>query len=201
MNVYTYKMGHDYGFAPNPFDGICTLATCKPKIRMGAQLGDWIIATGSKKLGLKNHLIHLMEVTEKLSFEQYWNDPRFQLKKPKFNGSLARLYGDNVYYLKEDSSYGQVQCLHSNVDGSQNHAHTKRDTKGKFVLISSNFYYFGESHFRIPKEYTSICSNTRDTEKNKNIELAIDGYFGVTVPVISVKPCHFKRSYNYIKKL
>lgn len=27
------------------------------------------------------------------------------------------------------------------------------------------------------------------------------GYFGATMPVISVKPCHYKRSYNYIKKL
>src|SRR5690606_25595758 len=27
------------------------------------------------------------------------------------------------------------------------------------------------------------------------------GYFGGIVPVISVKPCHFKRSYNDIKKL
>jgi hypothetical protein len=27
------------------------------------------------------------------------------------------------------------------------------------------------------------------------------GYFGGTMPVISVKPCHFKRSYNDIKKL
>jgi len=25
------------------------------------------------------------------------------------------------------------------------------------------------------------------------------GYFGVTVPLISVKQCHFERSYNYIK--
>lgn len=25
------------------------------------------------------------------------------------------------------------------------------------------------------------------------------GYIGVTVPLISVKQCHFERSYNYIK--
>lgn len=28
---------------------------------------------------------------------------------------------------------------------------------------------------------------------------ALVGYFGVTVPLISVKQCHFERSYNYIK--
>jgi len=25
------------------------------------------------------------------------------------------------------------------------------------------------------------------------------GYFGVTMPVISVKPCHSKRSYNFVR--
>jgi hypothetical protein len=27
----------------------------------------------------------------------------------------------------------------------------------------------------------------------------LSGYIGVTVPLISVKQCHFERSYNYIK--
>jgi hypothetical protein len=31
------------------------------------------------------------------------------------------------------------------------------------------------------------------------LEIATTGYIGVTVPLISVKPCHFERSYNYIK--
>lgn len=33
MTLYSYVVAHDFGFAPNPFDGLCTLATCKPDIR------------------------------------------------------------------------------------------------------------------------------------------------------------------------
>lgn len=33
MRLFAYKMTHDTGFAPNPFWGYLTLATCKPKIR------------------------------------------------------------------------------------------------------------------------------------------------------------------------
>ncbi|MGE3595803.1 MAG: hypothetical protein AB7N70_09645 [Dehalococcoidia bacterium] len=38
----SYKMTHDTGFAPNPFWGCLTLATCKPGIRQTRGPGDWI---------------------------------------------------------------------------------------------------------------------------------------------------------------
>ena len=41
MNLYSYVITRDYGFAPNPFWNICTLATCKPQIREHALKGDW----------------------------------------------------------------------------------------------------------------------------------------------------------------
>ena len=33
MRLFAYKMTHDTGFAPNPFWGWMTLATCKSQIR------------------------------------------------------------------------------------------------------------------------------------------------------------------------
>lgn len=47
MNLFSYIVARDYGFAPNPFPPYCTLATCKPGIRNSAQKGDWIIGLGS----------------------------------------------------------------------------------------------------------------------------------------------------------
>jgi hypothetical protein len=41
MQVYSYVIDHDPGFAPNPFHGICTLAGCKPKIRQYTEVGDY----------------------------------------------------------------------------------------------------------------------------------------------------------------
>ena len=100
MSYYSYKVEHDLGLAPNPFGEFCTIAVCKPKIRNNKNLryGDWIIGTGSKKLNRLHHLIYLMQVEEKITFEQYWDDPRFQYKKPVLNGSLAQMYGDNIYH-------------------------------------------------------------------------------------------------------
>ncbi|MFH1865797.1 MAG: hypothetical protein ABIK85_07930, partial [Candidatus Eisenbacteria bacterium] len=39
MRLFSYIVARDYGFAPNPFCGVCTLATCKPKIRESASVG------------------------------------------------------------------------------------------------------------------------------------------------------------------
>ena len=42
-NVYSYVLTYDGGFAPNPFFDVCTLATCKPRIRFKAQVNDLIL--------------------------------------------------------------------------------------------------------------------------------------------------------------
>ena len=61
MKMYTYVIPRDYGFAPNPYLGYCTLATCKPRIRKGAQIGDWIAAYGAADSGIRGKLVVLMQ--------------------------------------------------------------------------------------------------------------------------------------------
>ena len=39
MRLHSYVVARDYGFAPNPFLGVCTLATCKPKSAPPWELG------------------------------------------------------------------------------------------------------------------------------------------------------------------
>ena len=190
MKFYAYKMGHDYGFAPNPFHGTLTLANCKPKIRLGASVGDWVIGTGSKHMGLYDHLIHLMQVSEKLTFQQYWEDPRFEIKKPVYNGSLVRLYGDNIYYPVPGEAYGQLKSFHSHHDGRLHEDHLKRDTKGKYVLISNHFWYFGNKNFLVPAQYINACSDVRDTKLIQDQELAAE--------FIAWVQTHFKPGLNGI---
>ena len=50
-HLFVYVIARDFGFAPNPFHGVCTLATCKPGIRRSAKVGDWILGVGGKGLG------------------------------------------------------------------------------------------------------------------------------------------------------
>lgn len=73
MKLYTYIITRDYGFAPNPFYGCCTLATCKPRIRKAAQKDDWIIGFGSlaNDSMLKNKIIFAMRVDGKMTFDEY----------------------------------------------------------------------------------------------------------------------------------
>lgn len=157
MNYFSYVIEHDYGLAPNPFGGYCTLAVCKPDIRgnKNLQIGDWIIGTGGKKLNRQNHLILAMKLEEKITFQQYWEDPRFQYKKPLINGSLVQMYGDN-FYNKNNKTDKWIQnaSAHTVIDKEK---HLKRDTSSEIVLVSQDFYYLGDKSKRIPNNFETIC--------------------------------------------
>src|SRR3979490_1807345 len=95
--VYMYVVDRDFGFAPNPFHGCCTLATCKPDIRKGARVGDWVIGVGGSRLKATGRCMFAMRVTAKLSFNQYWESAEFLDKKPIRTGSRKMMVGDNIY--------------------------------------------------------------------------------------------------------
>ena len=144
-HLYTYAITRDFGFAPNPFHGFCTLATCKPRIRKAAKVGDWVMGIGGSTLGgVKGKCIFLMKISEKIGFQNYWDDQRFSLKKPLRNGSRVQMLGDNIYHKSGDGSWIQEDSHHSNPDGSPNTINVKRDTgRNDRVLISNCFIYFG----------------------------------------------------------
>ena len=146
MKLYSYVVARDYGFAPNPFYGFCTLATCKPIIRKTANVDDWVIGTGtgSKRWNLRDKIIYGMRVTDVLTFNEYWKDPRFQQKKPYLIGSKKQAFGDNIYF--RDSKTGQwcqENSHHSHKDGSPNQYNIIHDTQVDRVLISSDYVYWG----------------------------------------------------------
>lgn len=153
--LYIYVVDRDFGFAPNPFHGICTLATCKPKIRKHAQIGDWIMGVGGRRLKATGKCVFLLKVSEILTFNDYWIDIRFQKKKPLRNGSLVMMVGDNIYHQEgANNSWVQEDSHHSNQDGSSNSENLTRDTGSTNVLASEHFYYFGKS--ALPVDLASI---------------------------------------------
>ena len=165
MIVYSYLIEHDLGLAPNPFGGFCTLAVCKPKIRMSSKLklGDWVVGTGSRALEdttgrkLVNKLIYAMKVEERISLEDYYSDKRFQYKKPVMNGTLLTMFGDNFYHKDKKGNWIQDDSAHSMMDGTCNVEHRNTDTGGKNVLISQHFFYFGDKAPVIPNHLLEIC--------------------------------------------
>lgn len=197
--LYIYPIPRDLGFAPNPFHGVCTLATCKPNIRARAKLGDWIMGlAGANIKNIKHHCIFIMKVTEIMTFNEYWNDPRFEFKKPIRNGSKVRVLGDNIYHKAEDENWVQEDSHHSNPDGTYNLENLKRDTGStENVLISTCFRYFGSeakfvdlqklNYHRI-RNYKKISLNNNINAKN-----IVSEFFDIQneVNLISSDPCHF----------
>jgi putative DNA base modification enzyme with NMAD domain len=154
MRLYSYVVARDYGFAPNPFFGVCTLATCKPGIRRMAKVDDWVIGTGSKTKGLSGRLVYAMHVSEILAYDDYWRDPRFKSKRPNLNGSMKQAFGDNIYHRnRRTGRWIQANSHHSHRDGSVNHRNVKHDTQTTNVLVGLEFVYFGKEGPIIPKHF------------------------------------------------
>lgn len=92
LRLFSYKFTNDSGFAPNPFGGVMTLATCKPMIRKSKRIDDWIAGFTSGKLNGdpvgRERLIYLMQVTGKIAFEEYCNNTSYDIKKPVTDSTL-----------------------------------------------------------------------------------------------------------------
>lgn len=156
MRLYSYVVARDYGFAPNPFFGVCTLATCKPVIRRMATIRDWVVGTGSKSYGLDGHVVYAMRVSETVSYDEYWRDPRFGAKRPNLRGSLKQAFGDNIYHRHPKTGrWIQENSHHSFADGSPNPLNVRHDTGTSRVLIAKEFAYWGASGPKIPKQFRS----------------------------------------------
>ena len=154
MRLFTYVVEHDYGFAPNPFHGVCTLATCKPPIRRDAKINDYVVGTGCAKKKRRGYLVYFMQVDETSDYDTYWKDPRFRVKRPLLRGSKMQAFGDNIYH--RDGPRGewlQENSFHSLPDGP-NPINVRHDTKTTDrVLIGKRFAYRGGIGPQIPTRY------------------------------------------------
>ena len=148
--LFSYVVRYDVGFAPNPFHGSCTLATCKPRIRQTARAGDWVMGTAAAGQRRGCRLVYAMRVDERLTFQQYWDDPRFRRKRPTMRASLKMAYGDNIYRRDANGQWLQEDSRHTLADGSRNLGHVLRDTSADAVLISWHFSYFGGDGPAVP---------------------------------------------------
>ncbi|MDY0383873.1 hypothetical protein [Trichlorobacter sp.] len=171
MKLISYKMSDDSGFAPNPFFGVLTLATCKAGIRRSStrKEGDWIAGFGSKSMcgdevG-NERLIFLMEVKEKIPLENYYKSYPPKRPIPRGNSThvagtiknvrrgccgsrqedsnsvadLRKDRGDNIYRFVGNT----YEVLPNRFHPAEKPEHKVRDISGRYVLISTNFYYFG----------------------------------------------------------
>ena len=156
LKIYSYVVRDDRGLAPNPFWNYCTLALDQPLIRQVAQVGDWIVGLKETSEKLEDHsMIFAMQVTEKITYDEYWSNPRFVGKIPDFSvKDHIQMLGDNIYDPAE-SGFEQVYSLRSK-DFFENEEdwlkQKKEDLQGKYVLISDRtfYFYFGREPVNLP---------------------------------------------------
>jgi Nucleotide modification associated domain 2 len=146
----TYILTNDTGLAPNPFWGWCTLAVCTPN-RQGAILGegDWIAGFLTKDRG--HRLLYAMQVSNRIHIHAYFEDPRFQAKKPNLRGNWKDRCGDNFYSQHPDGFWQQHRNrFHL---GSE---YLAKDTRRPFVFVSQKYWYFGRNAVVLPHELVPL---------------------------------------------
>ena len=156
MKMMSYIIKDDYGFAPNPYGGFLTLATCKPVIRSSASVGDILVATGSSAGDYENRLIYAAKVSRVIDMNEYFDNPMYQVKKP----SDENKNGDNIY-REENGNWIQ---LHNNLHNKDDMDHDLESTN---VLICDDFWYFGDKAPLLPENLLGIVKKGRG---HKNID-------------------------------
>lgn len=139
-SLRSYVITSDKGFAPNVTGGCCTLATCKPRIRRYANVGEWVMGTPTKSNG-QEKLTYLARVDEAAPYDDYYRDARFEMKKPENDPN-----GDNIYYEDEG-----LLVQDENTDHHTDQKNRERDLGANRVLISETFWYFGGEGPSIPE--------------------------------------------------
>ncbi len=179
-NVYGYLIVSDDGFAPCYDDGLFTLACCKPDIRKsifknhidenGKVKDDvWVIAFRHgdqyENGEYETKLVYVAKITGVLNFEEYYDCADYQSRtdciyKNLKTGCCEKISGlkgkDREESLKKlikkayrgKPDYHIIKCK-SNPTGNELDQF-RRDVSGLCVLISSEYYYFGNE--KLPKE-------------------------------------------------
>ena len=123
-------------------------------IRRSAKVGDWIIGFRSKA---HDQVLYVMRVEEKLSFADYWSDPRFAPKRPDQSA-----FSDNIYRPDVD---GHLQWVLNDVHDD---GHAPHDISGTWVLVSREFWYFGRESQALPTDLIHLIQRTQGHTVHKN---------------------------------
>lgn len=201
--ILVYVMPWDTGLAPNFNGAAASLSLCKPNIRRSAKLGrDWIVGITPRG---DNRLTHVFVPDERLSFDQYYRDPRFQDKKPQYIADP----GDNIYRVDRKTGQFRLRRYFNDIhkitadpikfDASQSKfridpGFVDADLQSPYTLLARKFWYFGAEAPAIPEQFeqTRILQGTkrnfRKVEDPAAIELFVDWVSALAPPGVHSRP-------------
>jgi hypothetical protein len=161
--LWRYVVVHDGGTAPHFGPPLTTLAICKPKIRKGAAFGDLAMAFAGRPISIDPHqVVWAGIVSEKLTFEEYWADERFQDKKPD-----ATALPDNIY---RPGPSGLVQVPNP-IHGER---HVVKDCGGEFVLVLDPAWHLDPGAGTLPEPFAHLRLSPDDRRGHRRSELRLE---------------------------
>ena len=145
--IFRFVVRLDRGTTPNPWEGWCSMAVCKPQIRRTARVGDWVLGLRSRR---NDEVVAALRVDEVMTLTEYWRDPRFRAKRP---GRTA--LPDNLYRPDRRGEPAQVpNPLHDASD-------IARDVAGRRVLVSWRYWYFGDTSPPLPTDLIHLVHSNQ----------------------------------------
>jgi hypothetical protein len=143
--LFTYKVAHDGGVAPNPYFGICSLAICKPAIRRVAKCGDVVVGFGCG--ADERRVVYCMVVDHVLTWGSYIEACHGRTSLAGVSSAALKKRipkgekdpGDCIWRSSE--CYMDALRSWSTHHGPDDFDHDVRS--GKNVLLSKRYWYFG----------------------------------------------------------
>jgi hypothetical protein len=108
-----------------------SLAICKPKIRVGAERGDYILGFTANSLDATNRLLYIAKVTHKERYGDYY-------RLGKYSGRR-----DCIYRMRNGRFEWKKGALYHGPDALRHDLGSPPDYSKSDVLLSSDFRYFG----------------------------------------------------------
>lgn len=172
--LYTYKVQHDGASAPNPYNGVCTLAICKPAIRRTAKLGDVVVGFGCKSNGDNElRIVYCMVVDEVMPWDEYIRCCSSGLlnKIPKNSDDP----GDCIWKSAKKIVPNDPRDSWSGHDASD----FDRDViSGEKVILSRNYWYFGSANIiSIPAGMLPLLGRGHRSASNHNCREKFQDFF------------------------
>lgn len=131
--IFRYVLRTDAGTAPNFEGNLGSLCICKPKIRLAAGEGDYVVAFLSTRFGFGSRkLSWIGKIEKKIKLGDY------QLSFPD--------RADAIYLRTCWSASGEEELQHSGVNLHGEAENQRRDKSGKYALVMREFWYWGDGH-------------------------------------------------------
>lgn len=175
--IYAYRLVDDTGFAPCVDNGLFSLACCKGgQVRNGRNIKTGLrYHVGKYKqefpndeiylLGIyHNRLLYYAKVTNVMDMTEYFSEKR----KKEFGRRKDHIYDVKGGALERNDF---VPFIHEKGD-----VRNVQDANGVFVLLSSQFTYFGRKAPDLSKDLLTVLPRNRETKK----------YIGATTQGINI---------------